>query len=76
MTFTIRYLGNSLAPAGETNPLALMNGTFMSSITLDSNQLQPNTPLWRGDSRAGGAPFTVASSAKITLNFPGSRVAF
>ncbi len=46
MTFTIRYLGNSLAPAGETNPLALMNGTFMSSITLDSNQLQPNTPLW------------------------------
>ncbi len=46
MTFTIRYLGNSLAPAGEINPLALMNGTFMSSITLDSNQLSPNTPVW------------------------------
>jgi len=46
MTFTIRYLGNSLAPAGETNPLALMNGTFMSSITLDSNQLAPTTPVW------------------------------
>ena len=46
LTFSIRYLGNSLAPAGETNPLALMNGTFMSSITLDSNQLAPNTPVW------------------------------
>ncbi len=45
-TFTIRYLGNSLAPAGETNPLALMNGTFMSSITLDSNQFAPTTPVW------------------------------
>ncbi len=45
-TFIPRYIGQTGAPAGEPQPQLLVGGNFMSSITLDSNQLQPTTPAW------------------------------
>jgi len=45
-TFIPRYIGNTGAPAGEPQPQLLVGGNFMSSITLDSNQLAPTTALW------------------------------
>ncbi len=45
-TFIPKYIGQTGAPAGETQPQMLVGGNFMSSITLDSNQLAPTTALW------------------------------
>jgi len=45
-TFIPRYIGQTGAPAGEPQPQLLVGGNFMSSITLDSNQLQPTTAAW------------------------------
>ncbi len=44
--FIPRYIGDQGAPAGEPQPQLLIGGNFMSSITLDSNQLQPTTAAW------------------------------
>lgn len=45
-TFVLKYLNGTSAPVGETQPQMLIAGNFMSSITLDSNQLAPTTPNW------------------------------
>ncbi len=45
-TFIPKYIGDAGAPAGEPQPQLLIAGNFMSSITLDSNQLAPTTAPW------------------------------
>ncbi len=43
-TFVPRYTGEGTS--SDPQPQLLIAGTFMSSITLDSNQLVPTTPAW------------------------------
>jgi len=45
-TFIPKYIGAGAPATPEPQPQMLCAGNFMSSITLDSNQLQPTTPLW------------------------------
>lgn len=46
VTFTPRYIGDFTGPTNDPNPALLLNGNMMTSITLDSNQLAPATPIW------------------------------
>ncbi len=46
VTLTPKYIGNTNAPAGEVQPQLQIAGQMMTSITLDSNQLPPTTPVW------------------------------
>lgn len=45
-TFIPKYIGQAGLASPDPQPQMLIGGNFMSSITLDSNQLQPTTPLW------------------------------
>lgn len=54
VTFVPKYEGNSGAPAGEPQPQLLLGGTLYTSKTLDSNLLDPVTPLWPNPTTAEG----------------------
>ena len=45
-TFIPKYIGQAGLASPDPQPQMLIGGNFMSSITLDSNQLQPTTPAW------------------------------
>ena len=46
VTFVPQYIGQVGAPAGEPQPQMLAAGNLGTSITLDSNLLDPVTPVW------------------------------
>lgn len=45
-TFIPKYIGDAGLASPDPMPQMLIGGNFMSSITLDSNQLSPTTPNW------------------------------
>ncbi len=45
-TFIPKYIGDAGLASPDPQPQMLIGGNFMSSITLDSNQLSPTTPNW------------------------------